>query len=180
MRTNTDLDTLDRGIRKLRVEFERYFNGALDLPPSEFQNQVERLIRELRGNLNSAVDRFRFNSLEARYNSYVEMFNRRLRDFEEGRVKARRNREATPRFDPLDGVTVGESVDSGAAAALYQGLYAGDSTKSRRVDLDSFRDYLAKQATLIRQKTGCQEVQFRLANEGGKMKLKAKPLSGKP
>lgn len=179
MRTNTDLDVLERGIRKLRIEYERYFNGALDLPPAELKNHVERQIRDLRGNLASAVDRFRFNSLEASYNSYLEMFNRRLRDFEEGRVKVRRNRDAAPRFDPLDGVTVGDSVDSGAAAALYQGLYAGDSAKSRRVDLDSFRDYLAKQATLIRQKTGCQQVQFRLANEDGKMKLKAKPLQGK-
>lgn len=180
MRTNPDLDALERDIRKLRIEFERYFNGALDLPPGDLQSHVERRIRDLRGNLNVAIDRFRFTSLEASYNSYLEMFNRRLRDVEEGRVKTRRQRDTgPPRFDPLSGVTVGDAVESAAAAALYQGLYAGDSSKSRKVDVDSFRDYLSKQATLIRQKTGCQQVQFRLAQEDGKMKLKARPLHDK-
>jgi hypothetical protein len=176
MRTNTELDSLERAIRALRIEYERYFNGALDLPPVDLQSRLERRIRDLRGNLSTAVDRFRFNSMEASYNSYIEMFNRRVRDVEEGRVKARRNREGAPALDPLDGVTVGENIDSVAAAVLYQGLYAGDAAKSRRVDVDSFRDYLAKQAHLIRQKTGCRQVQFRLASEDGKMKLKAKPL----
>ena len=44
------------------------------------------------------------------------------------------------------------------------------------MDLGRFRAYLDRQAEVIRKKTGCAEIQFRIAVEEGKMKLKAKPL----
>ena len=47
-------------------------------------------------------------------------------------------------------------------------------------DLGSFRAYLGKQVDAIRQKTGCSDVQFRLALEDGKLKLKARPLAASP
>jgi hypothetical protein len=47
------------------------------------------------------------------------------------------------------------------------------------MDLDTFRGYLQKQMTQIRDKTGCDAVQFRVVNEDGKVKLKAKPVGGR-
>ena len=44
------------------------------------------------------------------------------------------------------------------------------------MDLDRFGAYLERQAEAIRSKTGCREIQFRVAVEDGKMKLKAKPI----
>ena len=41
----------------------------------------------------------------------------------------------------------------------------------------AFRGYLAQQIESIRLKTGCDAVQFRIATEDGKLKLKAKPVS---
>jgi len=65
-------------------------------------------------------------------------------------------------------------------AALYHGLAGGDAGDKRegpRFDLASFGSYLERQAAAIRVKTGCEEVQFRLAAEDGKLKLKARPLA---
>ena len=45
-----------------------------------------------------------------------------------------------------------------------------------KMDLERFGAYLERQAESIRSKTGCREIQFRLAVEDGKMKLKAKPI----
>ena len=42
--------------------------------------------------------------------------------------------------------------------------------------IDSFQTYLRRQTEAIRQKTGCDEVQFRVAEEDGKLKLKARPV----
>ena len=52
-----------------------------------------------------------------------------------------------------------------------------DSPEPTRFDLDSFGRYLQQQVASIQQKTGCAEVQFRVAVEDGKVKLKAKPLT---
>ncbi len=176
------LDQLGRDIQQLRVDFERFFNGALPFPPEELRGRVQAQIRNLRGmsNLATAVDSFRLSDMEARYNSYNELFNRRLRDTEEGRHPAARPAPppAPRRYDPAQGIVFGDRIDPQAAEALYQGLAAspGDAP---RFDLDSFQTYLARQVNAIREKTGCAEVQFRLAAEDGKIKLKARPVAAR-
>jgi hypothetical protein len=177
------LDQLGREIQTLRIDFERFFNGALPWPPEELRGRVQAQIRNLRGmtQLATAVDNFRLNDLEARFNSYNELFNRRVRDVEEGRLAAARAAvpaAAVRRYDPAQGIVFGERVDPEAAQALYQGLAAapGDSP---RFDLDSFQTYLARQVAALREKTGCREVQFRLATEDGKVKLKARPVAAR-
>lgn len=176
------LDQLGRDIQQLRVDFERFFNGALPFPPEELRGRVQAQIRQLRGmsNLATAVDNFRLGDMEARFNSYNELFNRRVRDNEEGRHPATRPVAPPPprRYDPEQGIVFGDRIDPRAAEALYQGLAAspGDSP---RFDLDSFQTYLARQVTAIREKTGCSQVQFRLAAEDGKIKLKARPVAAR-
>jgi hypothetical protein len=176
------LDQLGRDVQQLRVDFERFFNGALPFPPEELRGRVQAQIRQLRGmsNLATAVDSFRLGDMEARFNSYNELFNRRVRDTEEGRHPAARSAPppAPRRYDPAQGITFGDRVDPEAAEALYQGLVSapGDTP---RFDLDSFQTYLARQVTAIREKTGCAEVQFRLATEDGKIKLKARPVAAR-
>jgi hypothetical protein len=175
-------DQLGRDIQQLRVDFERFFNGALPFPPDELRGRVQAQIRQLRGmsNLATAVDGFRLGDMEARFNSYNELFNRRVRDAEEGRHPAARPAPppAPRRYDPERGIVFGDRIDPQAAEALYQGLAAspGDAP---RFDLDSFQTYLARQVTAIREKTGCTEVQFRLAAEDGKIKLKARPVAAR-
>jgi hypothetical protein len=174
------LDQLNRDVQQLRVDFERFFNGALPFPPEELRGRVQTQIRNLRtlNNAATAVEAFRLSDLEARFNSYNELFNRRLRDIEEGRHPAGRQAPPPPpprRYDPAQGIVFGDRVDPEAAEALYQGLVSapGDTP---RFDLDSFQTYLARQVTAIREKTGCTAVQFRLATEDGKVKLKARPV----
>ncbi len=166
-------------LHHLRIEFERYFNGALDLPPVESQLRVQAAIRDLRGRVKASVDQFRLSAVEARFNSYNEMFNRRLRDQEEGRRVVRVRTEEKPRFNPEQGVLVSGRIDESAAAALYQALYQAASSVTSKLDPERFRAYLDQQAAAIQSKTGCSQVQFRLAREDGQLKLKARPI-GKP
>lgn len=174
------LDQLGADLRKLQIDFERYFNGGLPFPPEERRKRIQDQIRDLRRlTLTSAVDSFRLGDLEARFNSYNELFNRRVRDREEGRHRKRHvTAPEKPRFDPMEGIVFGAEVEPAAVEALYQGLAAGQGS-GPRFDLDSFQTYLARQAAALREKTGCTEVQFRLANEDGKLKLKARPVAAR-
>lgn len=174
------IDLLGREIQQLRVDFERFFNGALPFPPEELRNRIQTQLRILRNSsLTTAVDNFRLGDIEARFNSYNELFNRRLRDREEGRSPQAVHQAppAARRYDPEKGILVSDRVDPEAAEALYHGLASGPGD-SPKFDLDSFQTYLVKQAAAIRSKTGCSEVQFRLAVEDGKTKLKARPVQG--
>ena len=80
------LDQLADAIEKFKIDFERFLAGATLIPPEEQRMKLVRDLRELRGaNLRASAEQFRLASLEARFNSYTELFNRRLRDREEGR-----------------------------------------------------------------------------------------------
>jgi hypothetical protein len=207
------IDHLAGEIRQLRVDFERFFSGALLIPPDELRRRVQARLRQLRSlNSMSAVDRFRLGDLEARHNSYDELFARRLRDREEGRLRGGVAAIApmvpmaptTPPLTPppprpvsppggapgapgdpgapgAGSIVIGADPDPRAVAALYEQVTAagapGGGAEGPRFDLASFGSYLQRQSAAIRAKTGCAEVQFRLAAEDGKLKLKARPLA---
>ena len=104
------------------------------------------------------------------------MFNRRVRDAEEGRSGRGRTAIAKPaRPDVERGVVVHDRASDEAVTALFQGL-AERTGHAPAMDLDTFRGYLDRQLGQIRQKTGCEAVQFRLVTEEGKVKLKARPV----
>jgi len=174
MNAQQRIERLESAVQELRVEFEKFFNGARDVPPEELREEIQGEIRMLRNaSLRAVADNFRLTQVEARFNSFSEMFRRRLRDAEEGRAAApvvSRPR----RIDPQRGVVMGDAVDDEAVEALYAGLARGGNP---RFDLDSFRGYLEKQVGAIRAKTGCARVRFRLVPDGERLKLKAKPLA---
>lgn len=176
------LDLVADSIEKFKIEFERFLAGATVVPPDEHKARLVRDLRELRtANLRTSADQFRLASLEARFNSYAELFNRRLRDREEGRG-LRQPRPATApaerRFDAVAGVIVTDRLEAEAVDALYQTLTRRVSAASSApaMELETFRRYLSQQIESIRLKTGSEAVQFRIASEDGKLKLKAKPI----
>lgn len=171
------IDRLQAAIEELRVEYERFFNGGRDVPPEEIRDRIQSELRALRNaKLKAAADNYRLAQLEARYNSFSEMYGRRLRQVEEGRGPAAAAADRPDR-DPERGVVVGERLTTESVEALYQGL-ARASGRGPKFDLESFRGYLEKQAGAIRSKTGCSQVRFRLVPDGDGVKLKAKPIAG--
>lgn len=171
------LQRLDRDIRRFRIDFERFFSGNLPIPPEQLRISIQNQIKELRTTrLRAVAHRFRYNSLEAKFNALLVLFNRRLREFELGKGAARPEAAAAPELDPRSGIVIGAEPAEQAIQALYQGLYAGSGSRQKKADFDQFQSYLQKQAQKIRDKTGCREVSFRVSSEGGKLKLKAKPV----
>lgn len=170
-----ELDEISRGIDSLRVEYEKFFNGALQVPPVPAHDRLRASLRRLRDQPQmSYAERFRFTNLEARFNTYEELFNRRVRSREEGRGPVRAPEPTAAAPDISDGIVMGDRVDDTAVKALHARLLEGKG--GARLDLDAFRTYLDRQTTAIRGKTGCALVRFRLVEEEGQTKLKAKPI----
>jgi hypothetical protein len=148
------------------------------LPPEELRERIQAQLRSLRNTtFRAAADNFRLAELESRFNTYNEQFNRRLRDREEGRHGPRHAPAPAappPRYDAERGIVMGDRPEPAAAAALYEGLGGGGQAV---FDLAGFEAYLARQAAAIRAKTGCAAVQFRVAVEDGKPRLKARPIT---
>jgi hypothetical protein len=173
---NKEFDRLQREIEKYRVDSARFFGGDLKIPPEDHKEQIASDLRRLRAlaSRGGAAGSFRLNSLEARFNSQVDLFNRRMREQEMG---GRRVVAVEKPPDPMkDGVVIGKSAANNAVETLYKGLYLQKGQSSPAMDLERFRSYIHKQASTIQSKTGASDVQFRIAVEDGKMKLKARPI----
>ena len=166
------LDLLERDIQTLKLDYTLFLNGAADAPPEKLFESIRSEIRRLQAQTRSTAHRFRLQGLEARYSSYSELFNRRMQTDELGGQDTRSvgsDRSADDcRF------IIGEDLDPSVAESLYKGLYGG-SEKGTSVDFQTFVSYVESQRNRIQKKTGCAQVQFRIANEGGKRRLKAKP-----
>jgi hypothetical protein len=185
-----DLDRIDIMLRQLQVKWDLFFTGSEKKPPSVLQTQVETLIKrysnsEIRNN----GERFRFQGLTARYTAFNELWQKKLRAREEGRlfgmhgIKAEMmapagpplnlsfKPEATPEFRVTD-----PARDTAAVRALYERFVE----ERRRVGesaapaFDAFQALIAKQAQKIQQEKGAQSVDFRLETKDGKVSLKAK------
>ncbi len=81
-----DLDQLGVELRKLEIEYNMFFSGRLPRPPWETRGRVEVLIKRWdRAYIETAVDRFRFTTLQSRFATFVDLWDRAMRAREEGR-----------------------------------------------------------------------------------------------
>src|SRR6478609_8836409 len=82
-----DLQLLAAGLKQLEAEYNMFFAGRLPKPPWETRNRVTALIKQYdRAYIQNYGDRFRFSSLQARYQAFVDLWDRGLRAREEGRA----------------------------------------------------------------------------------------------
>jgi len=185
-----DLDRIDVMLRQLQVKWDLFFNGAERKPPSELQTQVDSLLkRHSNAEIRNNGERFRFQGLTARYTTFNELWQKKLRAREEGRLygmhglKAEKLLPAIPSqnlpFKP-DAPREFRVTDPSRDAAAVRALYEKFVEERRRTGetqapaFDSFQALIAKPAQKIQAEKGAQAVDFRLETKDGKVSLKAK------
>lgn len=81
-----DLRTLETNLRQLEIEYNAFFGGHLPRPPLETRARVERLFKRYdRAYVQSYADRFRLTTLQARFTTLTDLWDRGIRAREEGR-----------------------------------------------------------------------------------------------
>jgi hypothetical protein len=187
-----DLDRIDVMLRQLQVKWELFFNGQEKKPPSELQTQVDTLIKRLsNGEIRNNGERFRFQGLSARYTSFNELWQKKLRAREEGRafgmhgLKAEKLPPRPPmsvagvesRPEPPREFRVSDpSRDAVAVRALYE-RYVEERRQTGEPGapaFEAFQALIGKQAQKILADKGAAAVDFRLETKDGKVSLKAK------
>lgn len=74
------LARLEEDIRKLKIDFDIYFNGAAKRPPLESRARLESRIKRIADNRNlTYAQRYFFNTLVSRFTSYRELWRRTLK-----------------------------------------------------------------------------------------------------
>jgi uncharacterized protein YdcH (DUF465 family) len=197
-----DLTRIEEGTFKLQKEWERFFSGQERKAPFESKQRLDRLIRRYIGvEIRNNIERFRFQSLTARYNTLSDMWNRKLRAIEEGRPmsstqlkQARELADATGTQPPTPLAPSARSTETQPPARneirlstlrddeqgvkdLYEQFRtARASVGESEVKYESFRKLITQQRTRLLDEKDAVAVDFRIAVQDGKVALKAKPV----
>jgi hypothetical protein len=85
MSMEEDLKALDFEIRRLKVQYDLYFQGATPRPPTDQHGALSRAFRKLQGaELRNMAERFMYNNVVNKFNTFQELWNKMMRAKEEG------------------------------------------------------------------------------------------------
>lgn len=182
------LTRLEEDIRRLRIEFDIFFNGGTKRAPYETKGRVETLIKRLGDDRTlTFAQRFRYNSLAARYNAFRDLWRRTMQGREEGRdqISAARvsvREEAKPkRNTPSSFVCADAHKEVQTVKDLYESLIeakrqCGETTEA--LSFARFHSLMASKADGLKERFGCERVRFSVEVENGHVSFKAKADRG--
>src|SRR3954470_6792071 len=74
---DAQLSRMEDDMRKLKINFDIYFNGSLRRPPLEERARLESAVKRIADDRNlSYAQRYHFNTLVSRFTSYRELWRR--------------------------------------------------------------------------------------------------------
>ena len=178
MNLGEQLAMVERAMQVLTRDWERFFAGDLRVPPHDDGDRLGRRLRLLAENSGgSRVERFRLEQLQHRFQTYLQNWERMLRDREEGRARAgaaARLPGAAVATAPANAGAPG-SVDAQGTPTLYDHYVAAKQALGLAVGVDreAFEAQLQAQRDRLRPKLG-DDVSFEVLVEDGKVRLAAR------
>ena len=202
MTIDEELNVLDHHLRRLKIEYEIFFNNPAKRPPTEIEWKVTNLIRKFSdGGRMSFSQRYRYNEMAQRYAIHSDLWRKKMRIREEGYRRpqdailsvqgVRPTPEHESKHHPVYGVghhkeakaednpfSVQYSDDSERTKveSLYKALTEAKQKSGEKVSgsLDSFAAFVKKKTAEIRKQHKCETVVYSVETQGGQVKLKAK------
>ena len=184
-----DLLTLEAELKRLEAEYNMFFSGRAKRPPLETRGRVEALVKRWdRGHIDTAADRFRFQSLQSRFQKFIDLWDRGLRAREEGRPgpfaqPPPKAPAAKPQPPESKLIFVTAFTDPMREMDKLHSLYDNLMDARRQVgdDVVPFHRFAAlvkDQVTKLRD-AGTPEVAFRVAVKEGKVNFTVRAAKGK-
>ena len=180
-----DLTILEHKLNALKLDYERYFLGTRPREPVMARQEVQKtVITWANTPIQNTAVRFKFNSINSRYQAMKRQWDNILRQMEAGTYKRdvfkaniRRPGAAPPKSDRKRrgrGVTSiragSQLIDSYLDAAQACGQNVKGLTAKR------LQAVVDKQTAALKKRMGCKDVSFRVVVQEGKVKLKASPV----
>src|SRR5438874_2729751 len=85
MTIDEELTLLENGLRHLKIEYDIFFNGGSQRPPTDSHWRVESLVKKFSDSKRMTfAQRFRYNSLAQRFAVFNDLWRQRVKVKEEG------------------------------------------------------------------------------------------------
>jgi hypothetical protein len=200
-----ELRLLENELRRLEAEYNQFFAGRLPRLPWDQRARVEAMMKRFdRMAIQNTGDRFRFQTVQARWAAFAELWERQLKAQEMGRRPLRtrgrtpggasppaRSQASSPAESAppaavaapspaREGIVASASISDPSAQGervkeLYQQLTAARQAAGEKpLEYDRFTAVV--QAQMKKLGEGGREVAFRVAVKEGKVTLTANPV----
>ncbi|MEP6923923.1 MAG: MXAN_5187 C-terminal domain-containing protein [Pyrinomonadaceae bacterium] len=180
---------LEEDIRRLKIEYDIYFNGAAKRAPYDTKNRVETMLKRLGDERSlSFAQRYQYNTLTARFTAFRELWRRTLREREEGRDSATlakvtaqaagAGKPKQPQQSPTASFICANVKDeTQTVQAIYQALINAQTAcgeNAKELTFSNFQAQLTAQTERFKQSSGCEKVSFEVGALNGRVIFKAK------
>ena len=182
-----DLMRLEADLRQLEAEYNMYFAGRLPKPPWDTRARVEKVVKTMdRAYIQNTGDRFRFSTLQSRFQTFIDLWDRGLRAREEGRpgpFGQPQSKKEPDKKGPDDRIVhVAAFRDPVREVDKLEELYdslteARKEVGEQQIPFHKFAELVKTQVKKLRD-TGSPEVAFRVAVKDGKVNFTARALKG--
>jgi hypothetical protein len=183
-----ELAALAADLKRLEAEYNMFFAGRLPRPPWETRGRVEAAIKRWdRGHIQGTADRFRFEMLQSRFQTMVDVWDRGMRAREEGRpgpFAAPPPKKAPARAEPADSKVLHITAfkdpmrEMDKVHKLYDTLMEARRQNGEDVvPFHRFASLVKDQVSKLRE-SGTPEVAFRVAVKDGKVNFTVRGLKG--
>ena len=183
MEIRKELKNLEVLLRELQIQYEQYFMGVIPHEPVKLHREVKKLIREIRkAPFKKPAIRYRQLTLESRYQTYNDYWQRVLRKREDGTyskdVFKAAMRERHSREDRELGTVKGSAAASMRSLFLsYKQALERQTGLKQNIDFKSFQKVLMTRAKAHRAKHGNQKLAFRVVVKEGRVSIKVRARS---
>ena len=195
-----ELYVLDQALRRLSAEYDAFLYGSLKKPPTETRRHVEEMVRRLNASeAMSSAERYRFATLQGRFTTLTERWERL-----QGEKEAGRRPGLYGHFQPVSTQTETHGPNAGGSGSVTEERHAAAANAAAGGDpdrdlfdryvaakkamgedvsgyrLEGFVEGLERERRKVRERFGSADIVFDVAERDGRVRLIArkKPGSG--
>jgi hypothetical protein len=173
-----ELGALENDQKELVIRYEQYFAGIEKREPVKARENLGIRLRRFANRRIMQTDlHFKYQNLATRFHSYAGYWDRILRLMDEGRYA--RHLHHAPNAVAIE-ATAGVPAAADEVDSIYRQLLEARRTSNDRIaipDREQISAFLERQKAKIREKFGDREVEFLVATEDGKPKIKVRAKS---
>ena len=187
-----DLSNLEESLRKLEWDYEQFFGGQTRVLPLKREQSVQSLIRMYSGRaIQNPALRFKYANLVARFNSFKRVWDRRVREMEEGRTfgrplksaapPAKQRTAAPPPTSFLAGDLRGDEGTMKEIFRQYRSMREETGEGTDRLRLENFTRILADKVEKMKRDKNIDKVEVHLRKSKNKTRIVVRPhRTGQP
>ncbi len=182
------LNDLDILIKKLKIEYDIFFAGGKKTPPDNLKARVEKMIQRLLDERGlSFAQKFKFNTLVARYNVYKELWRKKLKQLEEGgrerdeklieELLAKNITNYPQKEEVTSIITTSPETQKEEIKTFYNSLvkkHQEVTGKEPSFKFEQFYNFVSKKTAEYRKKYKCKSVEFDIKVDGKNVKIVTK------